>query len=49
MATTSAAIGTRELVYDEVEHLSPIEILNELAALEDEISNGVDDLKALLT
>ena len=38
----------RELVYDEIEYLSPVEILNELAQLEEELQNDIDAIKALL-
>ena len=38
----------RELVYDEIEHLPPVEILSELAQLEEELQNDIDALKALL-
>lgn len=39
----------KEIVYDEIEHASPGSILDELAALEDEIKKGIDELKAMLT
>lgn len=38
----------KEVVYDEIEYPSPAEILDEFTALEAEIQNGVEDLKALL-
>ena len=36
----------KEIVYDEVDHSPPSEILDELAALEEEIQKGIEDLKA---
>ena len=38
----------KENVYDEIEHAPPSEILDELAFLEREILDGIQDLKALL-
>ena len=38
----------KEIVYDEIEYPSPVEILEELAALEEEIQEGIEDLKAML-
>ena len=38
----------KEIVYDEIEYPSPVEILVELAALEEEIQEGIEDLKAML-
>ena len=38
----------KEIVYDEIEYPAPAEILDELAALEEEIQKGIDDLKAML-
>jgi len=38
----------KELVHDDVEHRHPREILKELAALEEEIRQGILDLKAML-
>ena len=38
----------KEVVYDEVEHRHPKEILDDLAKLEDEIRQGIDDLEAML-
>jgi type I restriction enzyme M protein len=38
----------KELVHDEVEHRDPREILKELAALEDEIRQGIADLESML-
>jgi len=38
----------KEVVYDEVEHKSPLELLAELAALETEIQAGMKDLTAML-
>ena len=39
----------KEIVYDEMEHAPPTEILDELAALEYEIQKGIDDLRAMLS
>lgn len=39
----------KEVVHDEVEHRAPIEIIADLEALEDEISKGLTELKAMLT
>ncbi len=38
----------KEVVYDEVDHAPPSEILDELAALEEDIQKGIEDLKASL-
>lgn len=38
----------KEIVYDEIEHPQPSEILDELASLEEDIQKGIDDLKAML-
>ena len=38
----------KEIVYDEIEYQTPSEILAELATLEGEIQEGIDDLKAML-
>jgi type I restriction enzyme M protein len=38
----------KELVYDEIEHRDPKEILKELAALEDEIRSGLAELESML-
>ena len=38
----------REVVYDEVDHAPPSAILDELAALEEDIWKGIEDLKASL-
>ena len=38
----------KEIVHDEIEHAAPQAILDELAALEDEIQQGLRDLKAML-
>lgn len=38
----------KEIVHDEVEHESPQVILEQLASLEDEIQQGIQDLKAML-
>ncbi len=34
--------------YEEIEHLAPAEILDELTAIETEILGGIDDLKTML-
>ena len=39
----------KEIVYDEVEHPDPGEIIDELSALEEDIQKGLDDLKAMLS
>ena len=39
----------KEIVYDEIEYPAPIEILDELADLETEIQQGIEDLRAMLT
>ena len=38
----------KEIVHDEVEHRPPLEIIAEIEALEDEISTGLVELKAML-
>ena len=38
----------KEIVYEEIEYPEPTEILNELSALETEIQQGINDLKAML-
>jgi type I restriction enzyme M protein len=38
----------KEIIHEEVEHRDPREILKELAALEDEIRQGIADLEAML-
>ena len=38
----------KEIIHDEVEHESPQAILEQLAALENEIQQGIQDLKAML-
>jgi type I restriction enzyme M protein len=38
----------RQLLHDEVEHRDPREILKELAALEDDIRQGITDLESML-
>jgi type I restriction enzyme M protein len=40
--------GYKELVHDDIEHREPREILKELAALEDEIRQGIIDLESML-
>ena len=37
----------KEVVYDEVDHAPPSEILDELAGIEEDILKGIEDLKAL--
>ena len=39
----------KEIVYDEVEHRPPLEIIADIEKLEDEIAQGLDDLKAMLS
>jgi type I restriction enzyme M protein len=39
----------KEIVHEELEHRPPLEILEELALLEDEIRAGIDELKGALT
>jgi type I restriction enzyme M protein len=39
----------KELVRDEVEHRSPLEIIADIEALEDEVAKGLSDLKAMLS
>ena len=38
----------KEIVYEEIEYQSPMEILGELTVLETEIQQGIEDLKAML-
>ena len=38
----------KEIVYDEIVYPPPAEVLDELVALEEEILQGIDDLKAML-
>ncbi|MCY3792363.1 MAG: class I SAM-dependent DNA methyltransferase [Gemmatimonadetes bacterium] len=38
----------KEVVYDEIEYAPPSEILDELAALEEDIQVGIEDLKVML-
>ncbi len=38
----------KETIYDETEHPPPVEILNDLTALELEIQQGLEDLEAML-
>ena len=38
----------KEIVYDEIQYAAPAEILAELSALEAEIQQGIEDLKAML-
>jgi type I restriction enzyme M protein len=38
----------KEIIYEEVNYPAPSEILDEISALEDEIQNGLRDLKAML-
>ena len=38
----------KEVAYDDIEYMPPAEILDELTALEEEIQNGIADLKAIL-
>ena len=38
----------KEIVYEEVEHRPPLEILSELKELEAEISKGMDELEEML-
>ena len=37
-----------EVVYDEIEHALPAEILGQLTALEEDIQKGIDELKAMV-
>jgi type I restriction enzyme M protein len=39
----------KQIVYEEVEHAPPTEILEELTALEESIQKGLDELKAMLS
>lgn len=38
----------KEVEYDEVEHRAPLEIIDEIEALEGEIASGLAELKAML-
>ena len=38
----------KEVVYDEIEHRGPVDILDDLIQLEEEIQKGIDGLKAML-
>jgi len=38
----------KEIIYDEIEYQPPSEILDELTALEEEIQQGINNLKAML-
>ena len=39
---------TKELIQDEVEHRSPLELLVELRAIEQEILRGIEELEGML-
>lgn len=39
----------KEVVHDEVEHRAPLEIIADIEALEAEIAQGMDELKAMLS
>jgi len=39
----------KEVVHDEIEHRPPLEIIADLEKLEDEIAQGLDELKAMLS
>jgi type I restriction enzyme M protein len=39
----------KEIVHDEVEHRPPLEIIADIEKLEDEIAQGLDELKAMLS
>ena len=39
----------KEIVYDEIDYPAPSTILDDLAELETEIQQGIQDLKAMLT
>jgi len=39
----------KEIVYDEVEHRAPLEIIADVEALEDEIAKGLAELRAMLS
>ena len=39
----------KEIVYDDTEHPPPTEILHDLAVLEDEIQDGIEELRVMLT
>ena len=39
----------KEIVYDEVEHRPPLEIIADIEKLNGEIAEGMDELKAMLT
>ena len=47
-ATTSRLNRYKEVVHEEVEHRSPLEILADLEKLEEEIQQGMTELKAML-
>ena len=38
----------KEIIYDEIEYLPPAQILDQLTALETEIQNGLEELRAIL-
>lgn len=38
----------KEVVKNEIEHIPPLEILDEIATLEEEIREGLDDLRTML-
>lgn len=39
----------KEVVHDEIEHRPPLEIIADIEKLEDEIAQGLDELKAMLS
>ena len=39
----------KEVVHDEVDHRPPLEIIADIEALEAEIAQGMDELKAMLS
>jgi type I restriction enzyme M protein len=39
----------KEVVHDDVEHRPPLEIINDIEKLEEEIAKGLSDLKAMLS
>ena len=39
----------KEIVHDEIEHRAPLEIIADIETLEDEISKGLAELKAMLS
>jgi type I restriction enzyme M protein len=39
----------KEIVHDQIEHRPPLEIITDIEKLEDEIRQGLDELKAMLT